>query len=275
MVGSQKLVNELCDEKRFKKSIQAEVAEARLATGDGLFTARIEEPNWGVAHRVLMPAFGPVSIQGMFDEMYDIVTQMALKWARFGPSNPIPASEDFTRLTLDTLALCSMGYRFNSFYNDELHPFVKSMGESLVELGNRTQRPKWANVFFLLSERKLRKDIDLMRKTSNELLQARKAHPNGGNRKDLLHAMLEGVDPKTGQKLSDESIINNLVTFLVAGHETTSGTLSFAFYSLLKNPETYKKAQEEVDLVIGLEPVTVERLSKLKYIAAVSLICHV
>jgi cytochrome P450/NADPH-cytochrome P450 reductase len=72
-------VNELCDETRFKKSIQAEVAEARLAAGDGLFTAKNEEVNWSIAHRILMPAFGPVSIQGMFDEMYDVLTQMALK----------------------------------------------------------------------------------------------------------------------------------------------------------------------------------------------------
>ncbi|KAL2127195.1 hypothetical protein VTI74DRAFT_11119 [Chaetomium olivicolor] len=268
-VGSHKLVNEICDETRFKKSIQAEIAEIRLVTGDGLFTAENEEENWGLAHRILMPAFGPLAIQGMFSEMYDIVTQMALKWARYGPRNPIPASDDFTRLALDTLGLCSMGFRFNSFYKDELHPFVQSMADTLVELGNRTSRPNWASIFYRSSERKLMRDIDLMRRTSDELIKARRADAAGNQRKDLLTAMMDGVDAWSGKKLSDESIINNLVTFLVAGHETTSGTLAFAFYSMIKNPHAYQKAQQEVDTLMGCAPITVDKLYMLKYIPAV------
>lgn len=244
--------------------------DARLAAGDGLFTAKNEEENWGLAHRILMPAFGPVSIRGMFDEMHGIVTQMALKWARYGPSTPIPASEDFTRLALDTLALCSMGYRFNSFYRESLHPFVQSMGDSLIEFGNRTSRPKWAKIFYRSSERKLFQDIELMRTTSEEVIKARRADPSRKERKDLLTAMLEGVDPRTGKKLSDDCIINNLLTFLIAGHETTSGALSFAFYSMIKNPHAYQKAQQEVDDIIARDPITVDKIFKLKYIPAVS-----
>lgn len=59
------------------------------------------------------------------------------------------------------------------------------------------------------------------------------------------------------------------VTFLIAGHETTGGTLSFAFYNLLKNPEVYRKAQEEVDRVAGEGPITVELVNKLQYLQAV------
>ncbi|KAL5593009.1 hypothetical protein FOBRF1_012111 [Fusarium oxysporum] len=268
-VGSNKLVNEVCDESRFKKTVQAELAEARLLAGDGLFTAHNEEENWGVAHRILMPAFGPVAIRGMFDEMHDIASQMALKWARYGSSHPIPASDDFTRLALDTLALCSMGFRFNSFYKEDLHPFVQSMADSLIELGNRSARPKWAKIFYRSSERKLFEDIGLMHRTSDELIKARRSDPDSSKRKDLLAAMIEGVDPKTGKKLNDTSIANNLVTFLVAGHETTSGTLAFAFYSMLKNPQTYQKAQQEVDTIMGRDPITVDKLSKLRYVPAV------
>lgn len=60
------------------------------------------------------------------------------------------------------------------------------------------------------------------------------------------------------------------VTFLIAGHETTGGTLSFAFYNLLKHPEAYRKAQQEVDEVCGDGPITAEHTSKLQYIQAVS-----
>lgn len=59
--------------------------------------------------------------------MCDIATQLVMKWARQGPKALILATNDFTRLTLDTIALCAMGTCFNSFYNEEMHPFVEAM----------------------------------------------------------------------------------------------------------------------------------------------------
>ena len=84
--------------------------------------------------------------------------------------------------------------------------------------------------------------------------------------------MLNGVDPKTGEKMTEDSVIDNMITFLIAGHETTSGLLSFAFYYMLKNPKAYEKAQEEVDEVVGKGPITVEHLNKLPYLNAVSMV---
>lgn len=263
------MVNEACDEKRFGKCVGSALGEIRNGVHDGLFTARNDEPNWGIAHRVLMPAFGPTKIQSMFDEMHDIASQLAMKWARHGSSVPIAAPDDFTRLTLDTLALCAMDYRFNSYYHDELHPFIEAMGNFLTESGSRSRRPGFASVFYRQANQQYFDDIQLLRDTAEDVLRARKANPT--DRKDLLTAMLNGTDPKTGQKLSDSSIIDNLITFLIAGHETTSGLLSFAFFQLLKNPETYRKAQQEVDEVVGTGPVKVEHMPKLKYIAAVGI----
>ncbi|KAI0432665.1 bifunctional P-450:NADPH-P450 reductase [Xylaria sp. FL1042] len=287
--NSHRLINELCDEKRFAKKPNGVLAEIRNGVHDGLFTAQPGEENWGIAHRVLMPAslvrlltfsqcassllrwfqrpsFGPLSIRGMFDEMHDVASQMALKFARYGPNTPIPASEDFTRLALDTLALCSMGFRFNSFYSKEMHPMIEAMGGFLVESGKRPSKVL-PSFFYRADDAKYWQDISVLRDTAQEVLDARKKNPD--NRKDLLNAMLNGVDPKTGKHMSDSSIIDNLITFLIAGHETTSGTLSFAFYRLLKNPETYQKVQNEVDEVIGKGPINVEHLSKLPYITAV------
>lgn len=212
--------------------------------------------------------FGPLSIRGMFDEMHDIATQMALKFARYGPNTPVPASDDFTRLALDTLALCSMGFRFNSFYAKELHPMIEAMGGFLTACGRRPNRVL-PSFFYRADDAKFWEDIRVLRETAQNVLDARKKNPDG--RKDLLNAMLNGVDPKTGKHMSDSSIIDNLITFLIAGHETTSGTLSFSFYRLLKNPEAYRKVQREVDEVIGKGPITVEHLSKLPYITAVGI----
>ncbi|KAK3352503.1 putative bifunctional P-450:NADPH-P450 reductase [Lasiosphaeria hispida] len=266
-VTSQALVHELCDEKRFQKGINAALLEVRHGVHDGLFTARLDEPNWGIAHRVLMPAFGPMPIQSMFSEMHEIATQLTLKWARHGPDERIMVTDDFTRLTLDILSLCAMNFRFNSFYHDEMHPFITAMGDFLVESGRRSQRPPVMGFFYRAANQKFADDIDILRSTAESVLEARKAHPT--DRKDLLAAMLDGVDPKTGLKMTDKSIIDNLITFLIAGHETTSGLLSFAFYQLIKHPKAYAKAQKEVDEVIGTGTIRPEHMNKLPYINAI------
>ncbi|KAJ5998766.1 Oxidoreductase FAD/NAD(P)-binding [Penicillium sp. IBT 35674x] len=268
-ISSYELVNEVCDEERFAKVVSGGLKEIRNGTHDGLFTADVpgEDTNWGAAHRVLVPAFGPLAIRGMFDDMYDIATQLVMKWARQGPNAAIAVADDFTRLTLDTIALCAMGTRFNSFYRDEMHPFVEAMVGLLAGSGARARRPALLNNLPTSENAKYWADIDYLRNLSQKLVEDRKNNPE--DKKDLLNAMILGRDPQTGNGLTDDSIVDNMITFLIAGHETTSGMLSFLFYYLLKTPHAYKKAQEEVDQVIGKRKITVDDMSKLPYITAV------
>lgn len=98
----------------------------------------------------------------MFPEMKDIASQLVMKWARHGSDFKIPVTDDFTRLTLDTLALCSMDYRFNSFYQEQMHPFVDSMVNFLSESGNRTRRPGFLSSLFRNQEYQYWKDIEYM-----------------------------------------------------------------------------------------------------------------
>ncbi|CAL3969579.1 unnamed protein product [Diplocarpon coronariae] len=265
-VSTHELMNELCDEKRFSKMVSGALEQIRNGVSDGLFTAHTGEHNWAVAHRVLMPAFGPIAIRGMFDEMHDIASQLVVKWARFGPKERINVPEDFTRLTLDSIALCAMDTRFNSFYHEEMHPFVDAMVGLLAESAARARRPAVANYFFRSAQLKYDSDIALLKKVAAEVVAARRSNPN--DKKDLLNAMVNGRDPKTGEGLTEESILNNMITFLIAGHETTSGLLSFLFYFLLKNPAAYQAAQRQVDEVIGRGAITVEHMSRLPYIEA-------
>ncbi|CAI6338586.1 unnamed protein product [Periconia digitata] len=267
VVSDWEMVHEVCDDSRFRKSIKGDL-ELRNAANDGLFTSTGEdEENWGVAHRVLMSAFGPISIRNMFDEMHEVASQLALKWARQGSHEPLDVSGDMTRLALDTVALCSMGFRFNSYYRQDLHPFVNAMNEVLDTAGRRANR-FMPSVFYHSSNRKFKENIKLLRSTAREVVDARKSEEVPSGRKDLLQAMLAGVDPKTGRKMTEESIIDNLITFLVAGHETTAATLSFAMYNLVKFPEVCRKAQEEVDAVVGKGAVTLEHVPKLQYLSA-------
>src|SRR5690242_19472021 len=98
---TERLVKEACDESRFVKGINANLEQVRNGVGAGLFTAYLGEHNWDIAHRTLVPSFGPIGIQNMYDEMYDIATQLVSKWARLEPDDSIHVTNDFTRLTLD------------------------------------------------------------------------------------------------------------------------------------------------------------------------------
>jgi cytochrome P450/NADPH-cytochrome P450 reductase len=70
-VGGFDLFDELCDETKYWKLPAKALRSSDPNAAQGLFTARSEkEEDWGIAHRVLMPAFGPLAIQEMFGGMY-------------------------------------------------------------------------------------------------------------------------------------------------------------------------------------------------------------
>lgn len=147
--------------------------------------------------------------------MHDIASQLVLKWARLGPEYKIPVTEDFTRLTLDTIALCAMDYRFNSFYQDDMHPFVQAMMGVLSEGASRLKTPKMVQKFMLRRNEQVRVDSDFQNKVAMEMVQKRKENPS--EKKDLLNAMINGKDPKTGEGMRDDLIAANMITFLIAG----------------------------------------------------------
>ncbi|HEU5267750.1 MAG TPA: cytochrome P450, partial [Jatrophihabitans sp.] len=269
VLSSQELVDEVCDESRFDKRVAGPLRNIRDFAGDGLFTAKTDEPNWAIAHRLLMPAFGPLGIRGMFDQMLDIADQMLLRWERFGPGSVIDVADDMTRMTLDTIGLCAFDYRFNSFYQRDLHPFVGAMVDALAEAGARARGSEAASTLLLGARRTYEDDLELMKKVADDVIAERKRDPTAAAKKDLLAIMLNGRDPVTGEGLSDENIRFQLVTFLIAGHETTSGMLSFATYFLVKNPEVLAKARAEVDAVLGASLPAVDDVGKLNYIEQV------
>ncbi|KAF4311014.1 putative cytochrome p450 protein [Botryosphaeria dothidea] len=243
LINTRELLDEVCDEKRFRKIVLVSINKLRQATHDGL---------------ILMPVFGPIKIKEMFPEMKDIAQQLCLKWARYGDGVSIPVTDDFTRLTLDTIALCAMDFRFNSFYKDgELHPFVQSMGNALTECERQSQRPDVINAMRGQAQKELQRDNKIIHVTSMEIIKRRRERPIDAL--DLLNSLLHGRHPKTGKGLSDDNIVANMITFLIAGHETTSGLLSFAFYYMLKEKDgsTLKRARQEIDDVVGTDPVSV------------------
>src|SRR3569833_1761906 len=88
----------------------------------------------------------------------------------------------------------------------------------------------------------------------------------------MLAAMMSGVDRATGEQLDDVNIRYQINTFLIAGHETTSGLLSCTLYALLKHPDVRMKAYQEVDLVLGPDinvSPTYQQVTQLTYVTQI------
>ncbi len=190
---------------------------------------------------------------------------MMLRWDRLGDQHAIDCSDDFTRLAFDTIGLCSFGYRFNEFYSDEAHPFATQMADVLKMSGRRSSRTDLQNILHRWEEQDRQEKVKLMHGLVREIVEERKANPKP-DAKDLLNTMLYSVDRESGDTLDEQNVIYNMVTFLVAGHETTSGTLSFLWYNLLKNPEAFHRAQKQVDEVVGDKVLSLDMLPKLTYL---------
>ena len=203
--------------------------------------------------------------------MIDIASQLMLKWERMNSDDVIDVPKDMIRLTLDTIGVCGFGYRFNSFYREDFHPFIEALNRTL----DTTQKMRGIPGEKLMKRQQieaLAKDARYMNNLGDEIIAERRHTGSQDGAEDLLDFMLSGRDAVTGERLSDENIRYQINTFLIAGHETTSGLLSFTIYFLLKNRDVLKRAYAEVDEVLGrnIDAVpTLSQIGRLSYIRAI------
>src|ERR1700683_285614 len=269
VVSGVDLVDELSDTTRFDKVVRGPLRRIRALAGDGLFTADTKEPNWSKAHNILLTPFSNRAMQSYHPMMVDIAEQLVKKWERLNADDEIDVVHDMTALTLDTIGLCGFDYRFNSFYRRDYHPYVEALVRSL-ETAMMIRGLPLENLWMQKRRRDLAGDIAFMNKMVDEIVaERRKNAAAAADKKDMLGAMMTGVDRATGEQLDDVNIRYQINTFLIAGHETTSGLLSCAIYALLKHPDVLNKAYDEVDRVLGPDidaKPTYQQVTQLTYI---------
>lgn len=238
----------LGDKTRFRKMPGPGLRVVRRFAGDGLFTAFSDEPNWGKAHRILLPAFSQRAMRGYFDLIVEVCDQLVAKWERLAGTD-VHVADDMTRLTLDSIAIAGFGHRFASFEREELDSFLVALGDALGESLNTITRLPFARPFARRAQARFDAAITEMNAKVDGIIAERRRAPDPAAR-DLLNLMLTAVDSETGEGLDDLNIRYQVLTFLIAGHETTSGMLTFAFSYLLRHPAILAQAYAEVDRVL-------------------------
>ncbi|MFE7169338.1 cytochrome P450 [Streptomyces sp. NPDC057616] len=265
-VADSDLVADLADERRFAKHVGPALENVREFAADGLFTAYNDEPNWARAHDILMPAFALGSMRTYHPVMLRVARRLIASWDRAARTGqPVDVPEDMTRMTLDTIGLAGFGYDFGSFGRSEPHPFVESMVRCLEWSMHRLARTPGQD--HSAADAAFRDDAAYLAQVVDDVISARAGADQAGA-EDLLGLMLTAEHPADGATLDAANIRNQVITFLIAGHETTSGAMSFALYHLAKHPTALQLVQREADALWGdasdLEP-TYDDIGRLTY----------
>ncbi|MEH0425700.1 cytochrome P450 [Streptomyces stelliscabiei] len=273
-VGGAGLAAEMADESRFAKHVGVGVANLRPVAGDGLFTAYNHEPNWQLAHDVLAPGFGREAMAGYHPMMLDVAEQLTEHWDRAeAAGSTVDVPGDMTKLTLETIARTGFGHDFGSFERTRPHPFVAAMVGTLTYAQRRNVVPdRLVPLLLRGAARQNGADMAYLDETVDAVVRARRSSGGGrgGGHGDLLDRMLETSHPESGERLSAENVRRQVITFLVAGHETTSGALSFALHYLARYPDLAARARAEVDRVWGdAARPGYAQVAKLRYVRRV------
>lgn len=235
---------------------------------DGLFTAATDNPKWQVAHRVLIQPFSVRGVRGIMPLMCDQADQLIKAMKRdVGYGNSTYIDTWVTKMAFETIAVCGLGTSFGCFEDDQTHPFVTALNQVVESLDPLGRWPSFLRPIFC---RKLLKSYiesaGRLRQTCLEILRKRKSEEQKDLNKDLLDRMLLDADPKTGQTMCEDSIVDNLLTFVFAGQDSTAAAMASCLCFLCSNPGCKERLLREIDEVVGDEAVSYEHLSQLQYL---------
>lgn len=227
-----------------KQPVNDEVLGA--AIGGGLLSAEGEEWRW--QRRITAPMFRAEDMLNFVPAFAAAAGPMLKRWRGAGPGALQEIDRDMARVTFqalqDTVLGASIDEEDRSFIEDASAKFLV---HSIWKVALSSLRlPPWIPH---PGARAMARDGQTMRGVAERVLASARASGAEGN--DLLQQLITARDPATGEAMPDRLIIDNLVTFLVAGHETTSQALTWSLYLLALFPEWQERVREEVLRVVG------------------------
>ena len=245
------LIDEVNDETLWEKHVGPLVQKMRLTLGDGLFTAYNDEPNWHKAHNILIPAFTKTAMKNYHDSMTDTVRELIEAWNIHSANQSwIDIPDQANRLTLEIIARAAVGHSFGKLNDPSENAFSAAITSEL-RYARRAARidpiPFYNTLFGKKRDRQHLADKEFIRSQVCDIVKARRDNPAAGRRQDMLDIMLHSADPDTGEQLDLENVVNQILTLMAAGSETSANTISFALHYLSTNPDVSGKAQAEVD----------------------------
>jgi cytochrome P450 len=213
----------------------------RPVLGDGLLIA--EGHSWTFQRRTLAPAFTPRATANLVPHMTAVLDETIAKLdAR--TSEPVDLREIMQRMTLEIA-----GRTMFSFGMDRHGPTLRNF---VMEYGARLGRPylldmvlplSWPSPMDFARARFRKRWTEFVAMLIAERREMGKK--DGAPPRDLFDLMDEARDPETGKGFSDEQLVDEVATMILAGHETTATALFWALYLLALDPDTQEEIASE------------------------------
>jgi cytochrome P450 len=211
--------------------------------------------------RLLMPPFHGERLRSYVDDMRQVAEEIVVSW----PREAAPLAEQMQAITLRVLLRVGFGLREKTEHSELMRALVR-VADGPLASPLLLIRPlqfdwgRWSPWGRLLA--KIRHMDRLL------LEEVRRRRDSGERGRDVVSFLLDAREA-SGRQLSEREIRDELVTMLMAGHDTTEISLTWAFAFILSNPHALQAIREELREVLGGRPVDVEALPRLRYLDAV------
>jgi len=225
--------------------------------GNGLFFSQGDF--WRRQRKLMQPAFHHQRIGAYADRMVAKTQQMLRTW-QAGETRHI--DEDMRALTLQIV----VDAIFHGDISQEIDRVGWAMSEAAEVLTEQTYNPlkailpDWLPLSFL---RRKRRAVAVLDEIVYRFIAERRH--GGQDTGDLISLLLQVEDEETGERMSDLQIHDEVTTLLIAGHETSSLALTWAWVLLAQHPQAAAALHAEVDEVLKGKPPALADLPRLPY----------
>ncbi|MFB7285717.1 cytochrome P450 [Actinacidiphila glaucinigra] len=234
--------------------------EVRLSLGNGLLTS--QDADYQRQRRLLQPLFTPRRVDGYATAVTTEATALAAAW-HAAPDGTVDVLEEMHGLTLRTIARVLFG--------GAVEPAVETVGRCMPVVNDHVRRRGFAPVrtprdWPTPGNRRAAAATAELYAVCDEIIERRRAE--GGDGQDLL-SLLASARDEDGRPLDPAEIRDQVLIFLLAGHETTATSLAFALHLLARHPEAQSRARDEIDRVLGGRVPGAADLDALPHLTAV------
>ncbi len=232
-------------------------AVLRRLLGNGLLTSDGEF--WRRQRRLMAPMFHRQRVAGFCNLMVNSTLEMLERWdpmARSGESFDIAA--EMTRLTLPIVA--------KALFSADVSDDAEAIGAALTEVNRQLGEFSLLDMFWMIPtprKRRFRAAVQTLDEVVGKIIDARRraTHRN----EDLLSMLLDAVDEETSKGMTPRQVRDEVLTVLLAGHETTANALAWTWYLLARNLAAENKLHDEIASTLGERAPGAPDLPQLRY----------